>query len=304
MQILCKLIVVLSYRDGKELKVKDQGTIYNHTLATILVEYAATVYVTDLAELFTWTCPRCDDLTKGFQIIELIVDVKRCLQAFVEVAPDLSAIVIAFRGTQGTRFHSTPSRAHHPCGPMFNLILDIEYPGMEDAMVHHGFYSAYHNTTLRPGVLSAVKRAKELYGDIPIMVTGHSMGGAIPPGLFILFYRDPSHRVIQISRVFRGFPMLQLPYQFGRSGRNLFSSPYQVDLGVTGNECPVAKSDHFIRLIREYEAPFLCSAGSEVNYGSQNVAVMTFGQPRIGNAAAFASYYSKWVPNTIRVTHA
>ncbi|KAG5540352.1 hypothetical protein RHGRI_020545 [Rhododendron griersonianum] len=26
------------------------------------------------------------------------------------------------------------------------------------------------------------------------------------------------HRVIQISRVFRGFPMLQLPYQFGRFG--------------------------------------------------------------------------------------
>lgn len=45
--------------------------------------------------------------------------------------------------------------------------------------MHHGFYSAYHNTTLRPGVLSAVERAKELYGDIPIMVTGHSMGGAM-----------------------------------------------------------------------------------------------------------------------------
>ena len=45
--------------------------------------------------------------------------------------------------------------------------------------VHHGFYSAYHNTTLRPGVLSAVESAKEQYGDIPIMVTGHSMGGAM-----------------------------------------------------------------------------------------------------------------------------
>ncbi|TMW88735.1 hypothetical protein EJD97_018177 [Solanum chilense] len=150
-QILCKLIVVLSYRDGQELKVKDQGAIYNHTLATTLVEYAAS----------------------GFQILELIVDVKRCLQ------------------------------------------------------VHHGFYSAYHNTTLRPGVLSAVESAKEQYGDIPIMVTGHSMGGAM--------------------------------------------------------------------------AAF-CGLDLTVNYGSRNVSVMTFGQPRIGNAA-FASYYSKWVPNTIRVTH-
>lgn len=45
--------------------------------------------------------------------------------------------------------------------------------------MHHGFYSAYHNTTVRPGVISAVQRTKELYGDILIMVTGHSMGGAI-----------------------------------------------------------------------------------------------------------------------------
>lgn len=45
--------------------------------------------------------------------------------------------------------------------------------------VHHGFYSAYHNTTVRPGIISAVKSAKELYGDLQIMVTGHSMGGAM-----------------------------------------------------------------------------------------------------------------------------
>lgn len=45
--------------------------------------------------------------------------------------------------------------------------------------VHHGFYSAYHNTTLRPGIINAVKSVKELYGDLQIMVTGHSMGGAM-----------------------------------------------------------------------------------------------------------------------------
>nr|AUD38613.1 cytochrome c maturase subunit B [Colletoecema dewevrei] len=34
----------------------------------------------------------------------------------------------------------------------------------------------------------------------------------------ILLLQLVGHRVIQISRVFRGFPMLQLLYQFGRSG--------------------------------------------------------------------------------------
>lgn len=45
--------------------------------------------------------------------------------------------------------------------------------------VHHGFYSAYHNTTLRPAILNAIKRANDYYGDLDIMVTGHSMGGAM-----------------------------------------------------------------------------------------------------------------------------
>ena len=46
--------------------------------------------------------------------------------------------------------------------------------------VHHGFYSAYHNTTLRHGVLKGVRRAKKIYGkSMGIMVTGHSMGGAM-----------------------------------------------------------------------------------------------------------------------------
>ena len=35
----------------------------------------------------------------------------------------------------------------------------------------------------------------------------------------ILLLQLVGHRVIQISRVFRGFPMLQLPYQFGGMDR-------------------------------------------------------------------------------------
>lgn len=32
---------------------------------------------------------------------------------------------------------------------------------------------------MRPAILNAVKRANEFYGDLDIMVTGHSMGGAM-----------------------------------------------------------------------------------------------------------------------------
>ncbi|XP_028092321.1 lipase-like [Camellia sinensis] len=142
------------------------------------------------------------------------------LQGFVGMAKDLNAIVIAFRGTQERSLQNWIE-------DLYWKQLDLNYPGMPDAMVHHGFYFAYHNTTVRSGVVNAVKRAKQLYGDIDIMVTGHSMGGAMA---------------------------------------------------------------------------VFCGLDLKVNHEARNVQVMTFGQPRIGNAA-FASYYSQLVPNTIRVTN-
>ncbi|XP_020267756.1 lipase-like [Asparagus officinalis] len=216
------LVCLFLVSEGRELKIKheDYSHIYNHTLAKILVEYASAVYMTDLTELFTWTCSRCSDLTMDFEMTELIVDVQNCLQAFVGVDHSLNSVIIAFRGTQE---HSIQNWIED----LFWKQLDLKYPDMPDAMVHHGFYSAYHNTTLRPGVLSAVKRAQESYGDLPIMVTGHSMGGAM--------------------------------------------------------------------------ASF-CALDLTVNHGASDVQLMTFGQPRVGNAV-FASYFSKLVPNAIRVIH-
>ncbi|GAB4843569.1 hypothetical protein Ancab_013534 [Ancistrocladus abbreviatus] len=217
--LVCCLFAISS---GRELKVKhkDKLPFYNHTLAKMLVEYNAAVYESDLTELFSWTCSRCDDMTKGFEVIELIVDVQHCLQAYVGVAKNLNAMIIAFRGTQE---HSIQNWIED----LYWKQLDVNFPDMSDAMVHHGFYYAYHNTTLRPGVIGAVKRAIEFYGDTNIIVIGHSMGGAMAS---------------------------------------------------------------------------LCALDLVVHHNAKNVQVMTFGQPRVGNAA-FASYYSEHVPNTIRITN-
>ncbi|MCL7046311.1 hypothetical protein MKW94_008002, partial [Papaver nudicaule] len=138
--------------------------VYNHTLTKISVEYAFVVSF----------------------VLELIVDVQHSsyynhMQAFFGVAKDLNAVVIAFRGT----------REHMNCfnwvGDLFWKQIDLNYLGMTDAIllflkyfqVHQGFYSAYHNTTIRPCILNIVRRAKKLYEDIPIMVTGHSMAGDV-----------------------------------------------------------------------------------------------------------------------------
>jgi hypothetical protein len=104
------------------MKHSDGGYSYNHTLAHILVEYASAVYTSDLTSLFTWTCSRCKGHTMGFEVIEIIVDVENCLQAFVGVAPDPQSVIIAFRGTQQ---HSVANWIED----LFWKQLDVTYPG-------------------------------------------------------------------------------------------------------------------------------------------------------------------------------
>ncbi|KAG8079012.1 hypothetical protein GUJ93_ZPchr0007g5894 [Zizania palustris] len=217
------LVCLLVLCSGRELTIKQRPstTIYNSTLAKTLVEYASAIYTADLTQLFTWTCARCGDLIEGFEMMEIVVDVENCLQAYVGFASNINAVVVVFRGTQENSIQNWIE-------DLLWKQLDLDYPGMAEAMVHRGFYSAYHNTTIRDGVVHGIQRTRKLFGDVPIMVTGHSMGGAM--------------------------------------------------------------------------ASF-CALDLVVNHGLDGVKLMTFGQPRIGNAA-FASFFKKYLPHAIRVTHA
>jgi hypothetical protein len=40
---------------------------------------------------------------QGFEMMDIIVDVENCLQAYVGFASDINAIVVVFRGTQENR---------------------------------------------------------------------------------------------------------------------------------------------------------------------------------------------------------
>ncbi|XP_006645298.1 lipase-like [Oryza brachyantha] len=217
--LLVCLILVCS---GREFTIQGHppSAIYNPKLAKTLVEYASAIYTADLTQLFTWTCNRCGDLIEGFEMMEIVVDVENCLQAYVGFASDINAVIVVFRGTQENSIQNWIE-------DLLWKQLDLDYPGMPEAMVHRGFYSAYHNTTIRDGVVNGIQKTRKLFGDVPIMVTGHSMGGAM--------------------------------------------------------------------------ASF-CALDLVVNYGLDGVQLMTFGQPRIGNAA-FASFFKKYLPHAIRVTH-
>ncbi|KAG0498458.1 hypothetical protein HPP92_003149 [Vanilla planifolia] len=211
---------MLSSNEELMNKDNDENILYNSTLVQILLEYTAAVYTADLTALFTWTCERCTDMTEGFEVVEVIVDIKSCLQAYVGVARDLNSVIVVFRGTQENSIQNWIE-------DLYWKQLDLNYDEMPGAMVHHGFYAAYHNTTMRSGVLIGLQKTRELYGDMRITVVGHSMGGAM--------------------------------------------------------------------------AAF-CALDLKVNYGVDDVQLMTFGQPRIGNAI-FSSYFKTHLPNAVRVTN-
>ncbi|KAL6532263.1 hypothetical protein OROGR_014233 [Orobanche gracilis] len=71
--IVAIIICLFDFSSCRELKVKvkhknnqHQLVTYNHTVAKILVQYASAVYMSELTELFTWTCLRCD----GFEVAD------------------------------------------------------------------------------------------------------------------------------------------------------------------------------------------------------------------------------------------
>ncbi|KAJ3681105.1 hypothetical protein LUZ60_012395 [Juncus effusus] len=224
---LALLIGSFEITSGRGIKTKhneieqgDSNHIFNHTLAKIVVQYASAVYTSDVTALFEWTCNRCSDKIKDFEMFEVIVDVDNCLQAFVGVDPNLNTTIIAFRGTQDESIKNWME-------DLFWIKLDLNYPGMPGAMVHHGFYKAYHDSTLRPTIFSAVQNIRKKYGNLSLTVTGHSMGAAL--------------------------------------------------------------------------ASF-CALDFAVNYGEKDIELLTFGQPRIGNAI-FATCFNEYLPKAIRLTH-
>ncbi|KAH6555691.1 hypothetical protein KP509_1Z235400 [Ceratopteris richardii] len=172
LQCLTEGIGVTAGRDLSTPQGIDEVFNYNHTFAQIMAEYASVVYVNDLDSLIAWNCSRCMNLTKGFELVELIVDQQHCLQAYVGLANDLHAIVVAFRGTQENSIQNWME-------DLYFRQLDLHYPEVTGAMVHRGFYSAYHNTSLRPRIVAAVLDILQELNGLNVYVTGHSMGGAL-----------------------------------------------------------------------------------------------------------------------------
>ncbi len=125
--------------------------------------------------LMSWSCgPRCEGITHNTHVAlyfkTSVTDTVGFIATYTDVEKMEDQIIIAFRGSltfqnwiENLRFVKEPSPWP-----------DRDYPG---ARVHTGFLDSYADiaTTLRSSVMVLGKR----YPNARIVITGHSLGGAI-----------------------------------------------------------------------------------------------------------------------------
>lgn len=172
------------------------------------------------------------------------------LNLIIQTCPMLRFVVLTIWCNFASLFNSKAWLIFPP--PFFLLLMRF----LLWLKVHIGFYSSYNNTVLRPAITNAVRKARKLHGHSDVIVTGHSMGGALA-----------------------SFCALDLAV----------SAAQEVTMG--GHRMYFPPPWSLKRL------PHL-----QMSFGSNSVHLMTFGQPRVGNAA-FASYFAQYVPYTVRMTH-
>eukprot|EP00475_Leptophrys_vorax_P006395 TRINITY_DN1395_c0_g1_i1.p1 TRINITY_DN1395_c0_g1~~TRINITY_DN1395_c0_g1_i1.p1 ORF type:complete len:311 (-),score=60.82 TRINITY_DN1395_c0_g1_i1:52-984(-) len=133
------------------------------------VYYSYSSYCT-FTQIQDWDCDFCVGDTQGFKTLHVSYDKPTDSVAVVGYHPTRQEIVISFRGTEPLSIK--------------NWIDDVEFiktplgfSGTGDANVHQGFLDAYkaHSADLVASVLGLIDE----YPDYEVVVTGHSLGGAM-----------------------------------------------------------------------------------------------------------------------------
>ena len=76
--------------------------------------------------------------------------------------------MLAFRGTNGADFMNW----------MTNIVYyRVQYADVPDTQVHSGFYTAYRAVSGR--VISSLRALIQQYPTASLLLTGHSLGGAL-----------------------------------------------------------------------------------------------------------------------------
>ncbi|KAI8915081.1 Alpha/Beta hydrolase protein [Entophlyctis helioformis] len=132
-----------------------------------LVNFTRSTYCID--GLATWTCTTCGGHTAGTTNITLHGTFANNAFGLSAVHPPSRTLVLAFRGSRNLRnWIQSLSIAK----------ADTAFFGAPEAVrVHSGFLEAW--TTMRDDAVESISRLRAAYPGYRLLVTGHSLGGAV-----------------------------------------------------------------------------------------------------------------------------
>ena len=132
----------------------------------VLLNFATSSYC--IIGLDTWDCAAC---SKSLRVKDITLVGDHLMNSFgyVGFSAKLNQIVLAFRGTKNLNNWIQDIKLSAP---------DCPFPhAPANARVHLGFLQSW--LYLRDEVVEALKRLSKKFSDVPILITGHSLGGAI-----------------------------------------------------------------------------------------------------------------------------
>ncbi|KAI9029625.1 Alpha/Beta hydrolase protein [Phycomyces nitens] len=174
----------------------------------VYTQLSANAYCRSVVPLNQWACKHC---SKGDILVSTFKAGSLDTNGFISRNDRRQVITLVFRGTSSFK----------------NIVADFdfasqEYPPVEGAEVHHGFYKAYME--VQDEVLTGMTHQISAYPNYRVVVTGHSLGGALATlaGLD-LYQRDSRFNPNRLSIITYGGP---------RVGNSAFAY-YVTDTGIS-----------------------------------------------------------------------
>ncbi|CAM9707931.1 unnamed protein product [Chrysoparadoxa australica] len=243
-------------------------TQYSHATGNYLSKLSASTYCT-AAKLMRWTCPTCADkyivedsitaLQEGDVEALVLVDVRPGAASNEGEAEPQSTIVVVFRGTDVLSWDNWLADLK------FMGITPTQYSNCKGCSVHRGFLHAFES--LQDKILSRVQDLMEQYPDASVVVTGHSLGGAMAV-----------HCALTLLEMDKPAPLAAL-YTFGqpRTGNGVFANWATARLAaqgasyfrITNDQDPVPQLPPYFWDYQHF--------GTEIYYSSFSVVLGTSG---------------------------
>ncbi|KAG7398544.1 hypothetical protein PHYBOEH_010908 [Phytophthora boehmeriae] len=143
----------------------DNNSSYNATTALYLAHVTSVSYCLE-KHIIDWNCQPCS-LVPRLENVQVVEDAKDNFQGLVGYSPSYQAIVIAFRGSMDvTNWLDN-----------LTFLKRRAYPEFPGVMVHMGFYWAWKSVSDQ--VLTILKKLQILHPHAKLLVSGHSLGGAV-----------------------------------------------------------------------------------------------------------------------------